>query len=198
MLYVRRVRDGVIPQVVKRGVEVPIVEHLKLEPRRPFADGWLVGIYMSADSVHVNRVPIAGEVVEQLIWNGPHMHMNQAEQVIILTQLIPGWVSLKKLLGLPPYDLEHKTDFILKSARETLVIEDVRQTLVYVVRIADYSVGKILTWVDVGQSVETGQRLGMITYGSQTDVLFEHTPGLRIRVKPGQFVYGGETVLATY
>ena len=31
-----------------------------------------------------------------------------------------GWVTLKKLLGLPPYDLERKADFILRSARETL------------------------------------------------------------------------------
>ena len=153
---------------------------------------------MNSDSVHINRAPIAGVLRERIVFNGPHMHMTQAETKIILTQLVPGWVSLKKLLGLPPYDIEDEADFVLKSARETLVIEDVRGTDVYLVRIADYSVGKILTWVDEGEQLSTGQKVGMITHGSQTDVCFEETPGLSIKVHVGDFVYGGETVLATY
>ena len=64
--------------------------------------------------------------------------------------------------------------------------------------IADYYVGKILTWVDEGQKVARGQKLGMITWGSQTDVLFEETPGMKVLVRPGEYAYGGETVIATY
>jgi len=124
--------------------------------------------------------------------------MTEAERKIILTQLIPGWTSVKKLLGLPPYDIEDRADYILKSARETLLLKDARGADVYVVRIADYSVGKILTWVHEGDQVMTGQRMGMITWGSQTDIFFEETPGLSIGVGVGDFVHGGETVLATY
>jgi len=198
VLYVKKVTEGVVPEVIKRGVPVPIVEHLKGEPRRPIRDGYLIGIYMSSDSVHINRAPIEGVVRERRVYNGPHMHMTQAETRIILTQLVPGWVSVKKLLGMPPYDIEERADFVLKSARETLVLEDVRDTYVYVVRIADYTVGKILTWVDEGEQLSTGQKLGMITHGSQTDLLLETTPGLEIRARPGEFVYAGETVVATY
>jgi phosphatidylserine decarboxylase len=198
VLYVRRVEEGIIPEVVKQGVSVPLVDHLKTELATPFPDGTLVGIYMAGDGVHVNRVPVSGLVIEQFVFNGPHMDMSAAERTVLLTQLVPGWVSLKKLLGWPPYDLEGKADFILKSARETLVIRDVRGAHVYVVRIADYAVGKILTWVRLGEQVATGQRLGMIAGGSQTDIFIEDTPGLTPQARVGQYVYGGETVLATY
>ncbi len=198
VLYVRRVEAGTIPQVVKRGVAVPLADHLKLPAEELPAAGWLVGVYMNLDSVHVNRVPLGGKLVAQHIWNGPHMDMSDAEPKIILGGLIPGWVSGKKLVGLPPFDIEDDADFVLKSARETLIVEDVRGARHYVVRIADFYVGKILTWVDVGQEVATGERLGMITWGSQTDVFIEDSPGVEMQVSVGDFVYGGETVLATY
>lgn len=198
VLYVRKVTAGVIPEVVKRGVPVAMYRHMKTDSARVFADGWLIGIYMNGDSVHINRVPIAGVVTERIVFNGPHMDMTEAERTIMLTQLIPGWVAVKKLFGFRPYDIEDSADFVLKSARETLVFEDVRGADVYVTRIADYAVGKILTWVHEGEPVETGQRMGMITWGSQTDVYFESTPGTEIAVSVGQFVYGGETILATY
>jgi len=198
VLYVRRVEDGIVPEIVKRGVPVPLTRHLKTDPERSFAPGWLIGIYMNGDGVHVNRVPIAGVIEKRIIFNGPHMDMTAAETTIIMTQLVPGWVSFKKMLGWPPYEIEDDAEFVLKSARETMVIRDVRGASVYVARIADYSVGKILTWVHEGEQVETGQKLGMITWGSQTDLYIEETPGTRVRVVPGEFVYGAETVIATY
>jgi phosphatidylserine decarboxylase len=198
VIYVRRVEDGVAPEIVKRGVPVPLERHARLEGERSFPDGWLVGIYMNTDGVHVNRAPLAGRVSERRIWNGPHMDMSAAERTIVLTQLLPGWVTLKKLLGLPPYEIENTADFVLKSARETLVLRDRRDTDVLVVRIADFSVGKILTWVREGEEVALGQRLGMITWGSQTDVFFADTPGTTPRARVGSYVYAGESVLATW
>jgi phosphatidylserine decarboxylase len=198
VLYVRRVRAGTVPEVVKRGVAVPLVEHLKLDPARALGDGWLVGIYMNTFGVHVNRVPNHGRLVEQIVWNGPHMDMTEAETTIILTGMVPGLVTLKKVLGLPPYDTADEADFVLQSARETLAIEDERGARIYVVRIADYYVGKILTWVGVGDAVERGQRLGLISWGSQTDVFIEDSPGLAVTARVGEYVYGGESLLATY
>ncbi len=198
VLYVKRVDGGVVPDMVKRGVAVPLHTHLKTDAEVSFATGTLVGIYMSSDSVHVNRVPISGLVKERIIFNGPHMDMSAAERTIILTQLVPGLVSFKKALGITPYDIADQADFILKSARETLVLEDLRGTRVYIARIADYAVGKILTWVREGERVEIGQKLGMITWGSQTDIFFEDSPGIGIEVEVGDFVYAGESILATY
>ena len=198
VLYVRKIRDGVIPQVIKTGVPVPIVDHLKGEPLRPFADGYLIGIYMNTQGVHINRMPANGTVERQIIFNGPHMDMTGAELKIISAQMIPGLVTIRKLFGMAPYDIEEEADYILKSARETLAVRDERGAYLYIVRIADYYVGKILTWVSEGEAVARGQKLGMITWGSQTDLFIEETPGLVVTVDVGDYVYGGETVVATY
>ena len=198
VLYVRRVESGEIPEVVKRGVAVPLATHLRLERAPEFPAGWLVGIYMNTDGVHVNRSPVTGTLEERFVWNGPHLEMSEVERTVILSQLVPGWLSIRKLLGVPPYDIENEADFILKSARETLRIRDDRDTDVYVVRIADYTVGRILTWVAPGESLARGQRIGMITWGSQTDVFFADSGSTRPRAAVGDYVYGGETVLATH
>jgi phosphatidylserine decarboxylase len=198
VLYVRRIEDGEIPEVVKRGVAVPLATHLRLDREPDFPPGWLVGIYMNTDGVHVNRSPVAGTLEERFVWNGPHLEMSEVERTVILSHLVPGWTSIRKLLGVPPYDIENEADFILKSARETLRIRDDRGTDVYVVRIADYTVGKILTWVAEGEPLARGQRIGMITWGSQTDVFFADTGSTRPRAAVGDYVYAGETVLATH
>ncbi|TFH50984.1 MAG: phosphatidylserine decarboxylase [Lysobacterales bacterium] len=198
VLYVTKIHDGIIPQVIKTGVPVAIVDHLKGEPLRPFKDGYLIGIYMNTQGVHINRMPNNGIVEKQTIFNGPHMDMTDAEVKIILTQMIPGKVTLRKMLGMAPYDIEDEADYVLKSARETLAVKDERGAYLYIVRIADYYVGKILTWVAEGESVARGQKLGMITWGSQTDLFIEDTPGMAVTVDVGDYVYAGETVVATY
>jgi len=198
VLYVKKVRDGVIPDIIKRGVPVPMGDHVKGELLRPFKTGYLIGIYMNTHGVHINRMPNNGTVKTQHIFNGPHMNMTRAETKIILTSLVPGLVSLQKMLGLTPYGLSEEADYVLKSARETLVIEDERGASIYIVRIADYYVGKILTWVAEGEEVGRGKKIGMISWGSQTDMFIEETPGMTIQATVGDYVYGGETVLATY
>ena len=198
VLYVRRIEDGVIPEVVKRGVPVPVVDHLKDQPIRPFKSGWLIGIYMNTHGVHVNYLPTNGILRKQYIYNGPHMDMTDAEVNIILNQMMPGMVTAKKALGMEPYALEENADFILESARETLALEDERGKYTYIVRIADYWVGKILTWVAEGDEVSRGQKLGMITWGSQTDLFIEDSPGLEIEAEVGDYLYGGVSIVATY
>jgi phosphatidylserine decarboxylase len=196
VLYVRRVEGGQVPEVVKRGVAVPLALHLRLDRETAFPAGWLIGIYMNTDGVHVNRSPVAGTLAERTVWNGPHLEMSAAERTVILTSLVPGWVSLKKLLGLPPYDIEDEADFVRASARETLRIRGEAGGDVYVLRIADYTVGKILTWAAPGDRLALGQRIGMITWGSQTDVYFPDAVARRPRVSGGEYVYAGESILA--
>jgi len=198
VLYIHEFRDGIIPQVVKRGVPVPVEDHTKAGEAHPFPDGVLIGIYMNTQGVHINRVPVDGTVSNRIIFNGPHMDMTDAETEIILKQLVPGVTTFRKLMGWPPFDLEDKSDFVLESARESLFIDSETGPDAAIVRIADYYVGKILTWVAVGDQVDKGQKLGMITWGSQTDLFLEHMPEMRMTVKVGDYVYGGETVIAEY
>jgi len=198
VLYVRRIEHGIITEITKEGVQVPVFEHLKTGPRDSDFSGYLIGIYMSTQDVHINRIPLAGRVEEIHIHNGPHMDMTEAESKIILTQLVPGWITIKKLLGMEPFDIANETDYILKSARETIRIHDIRDRSIYVIRIADYFVGKVLTWISEKQEVETGQKMGMVVWGSQTDILIADSPGLRITAEVGEHVLGGESVIATF
>lgn len=198
VLYVKNVQDGNVPEVIKKGVAIPLEGMIKAAPTELIKKGYLIGIYMSLESVHINRVPVEGTYVKQIVFNGPHMSMTEQEKTVILTSMIPGLVTVKKLFGMDPFAVEKHGDYILKSARETSVFRDSRGTLVYVIRIADFWVGKILTWIQEGQKVEKGQKMGMITWGSQVDTCFEDSPGLKINVKVGDYVYAGETILASY
>ncbi|MFT5117955.1 MAG: phosphatidylserine decarboxylase [Kiritimatiellia bacterium] len=197
VLYVKRVKNGVIPEITKRNVPIPLAQHTKLNAH-DFTDGYLIGIYMHTLGVHVNRIPNNGTVVDRYVFNGPHMDMTAAEAKIGLTQAIPWLVSLKKLFGVPPYDIEDESEYILKSARETIVLRDTRGTKIYIIRIADYYVGNIVTWVSPQQNVSRGDRMGMITWGSQTDILIPDSAELKITAKVGEYVLAGETIVATY
>jgi phosphatidylserine decarboxylase len=197
VLYVKPIVDGVLPEVVKRGVSIPLSELIKAAPASTMRRGYLIGIYMNTESVHVNRVPVDGVFHEQIVFNGPHVSMMEIDKSVILTQLVPGLVTGKKMLGVDPFSIETNGDYVLKSARETSVLKDLRGAHVYVIRIADYWVGKILTWIEEGQPVEKGERMGMITWGSQVDICFEETAGMKLHVKTGDYVYAGETILAS-
>ncbi len=198
VLYVKRIENGVVPEVVKKGVAIPLDELIKDEPSEVMEEGYLIGIYMNVETVHITRVPVDGVYTKQIVFNGPHMSMSKLEKNVILTSMVPGLVTVKKLLGLAPYSIEKDGDYILKSARETSVFKDTRDTFVYVIRIADYWVGNILTWIEQGKEVKKGEKLGTITWGSQVDICFEHSPEMKINVKVGDYVYAGETILASY
>ena len=198
VLYVKPIADGVVTEVVKRGVPIPLGELIKADPGSVMKQGVLIGIYMNTESVHINRVPVDGVFLRRIIFNGPHVSMMEMDKALILTQLVPGLATAKKLLGMDPFGVEENGDYILKSARETSILEDRRGSAVYVIRIADYWVGKILTWIEEGQTVEKGQKMGMITWGSQVDICFERTPEMVLHVEPGDYVYAGETILASH
>jgi phosphatidylserine decarboxylase len=72
------------------------------------------------------------------------------------------------------------------------------QMRVGVVQIASRLVRGIASYVHEGDSLAIGQRLGMIRFGSQVDVVIPETNGLKIVVKPNERVTAGITVLARY
>jgi len=62
-------------------------------------------------------------------------------------------------------------------------------------QIAGVLARRIVSWVSVGDTVVRGQRLGLIQFGSRCDLYLPLAT--HIRVKPGDRVAGGETVVAT-
>ena len=83
---------------------------------------------------------------------------------------------------------------VLENERATIVIE--REGLqVAVVLIASRLVRRIAARVQAGQQVALGERVGMIKFGSQVDVVLPEEAALAVEVQVGDRVRAGESVL---
>lgn len=71
-------------------------------------------------------------------------------------------------------------------------IDDGRE--IGVVQIAGLVARRIVSWVDVGQTLQTGERFGLIRFGSRVDTYLPQ--GITPQVAIGQRTVGGETVIA--
>jgi phosphatidylserine decarboxylase len=69
---------------------------------------------------------------------------------------------------------------------------------VAVIQIATRLVRRIVSYLKQGDTVEIGQRIGMIKFGSQVDMTIPELQQLEIVVKPGDAVKAGLTVIAKY
>jgi phosphatidylserine decarboxylase len=64
-----------------------------------------------------------------------------------------------------------------------------------IVQIASRLVRRIVPYVSENQDVAQGQRIGVIRFGSQVDLLLPKRAGLEVVVEVGDEVTAGETVL---
>jgi len=83
-----------------------------------------------------------------------------------------------------------------ENERLALVIETPNGGKVGLVLIAGLIARRIVTFVKEGDSVEAGQRIGLIRFGSRADIYLPDAA--RILVEIGQTAIGGETVLAEF
>lgn len=129
---------------------------------------WQVGISMVFTDVHVNRAPIQG--------------------ILTFARHIPG-----KFLSLRREEAQNLNE------RQTLIIghqnEDIQ---VMLVQIASRLVRQIVAYVEEGQIVDRGQRVGMIRFGSQVDLFLPIRKVTRPEVKIGQRLQAGVTIIARY
>ena len=63
-------------------------------------------------------------------------------------------------------------------------------------QIAGIIARRVVSRVKAGDNLEKGQKIGLIRFGSQVDIMLP--AGADIRVKPGDKVIGGETVIAEF
>lgn len=82
-----------------------------------------------------------------------------------------------------------------ENERATTVIERGGLELA-VVLIASRLVRRINSYVEEGQLVECGERIGAIRFGSQVDLVLPAEKGLVLHVQPGDRVAAGESVVA--
>jgi phosphatidylserine decarboxylase len=86
-------------------------------------------------------------------------------------------------------------EMVFENERTTLVI-DRGDLQVAVVLIASRLVRRIVSFLREGSEVAAGERIGMIRFGSQADVVLPLRDDLRIVVREGDRLLAGETAIA--
>jgi phosphatidylserine decarboxylase len=135
------------------------------DPDFPAHRAFRVSIFLSVFNVHVNRLPRSGKVVGLRYYPGIYLDARSRECVAQNEQL---WIDL--------------TD------ARTGVLVRVKQIVGAVAR-------RIVCWLKPGEEVRAGDRLGMIKFGSRTDVLVPVERVGEVLVAVGDKVQGGSTIL---
>jgi phosphatidylserine decarboxylase len=136
-----------------------------------FVDGPAVqiGIFLSIFNVHINRVPAAVRVIGLDYYPGKFLNALRPRSARENEQL-----ALRLQQTGPPY-------------RKF----EVRQ-------IAGAIARRIVCWVRPGDELDLGDQLGLIKFGSRTNLVLPKEPGLMVDVRVGQPVKAGTTVVARY
>ncbi len=127
-------------------------------------DAVQVSIFMSPLNVHVNRIPIGGEIK--------------------FLKYVPG----KYIVAFDEKSSEN-------NERKVIGIETEDGFKILVKQIAGFIARRIVCDVRKGDKVNTGQRFGMIKFGSRVDVIMPKDK-VELLVNLGQSVKAGETIIA--
>ncbi|MEM4755844.1 MAG: phosphatidylserine decarboxylase [Candidatus Woesearchaeota archaeon] len=84
----------------------------------------------------------------------------------------------------------------LQNEHNIMLFEDSHQRRVKIVQIAGFVARRIVWFVNKGDKVEQGQKVGLINLGSQVTVIIPKNTELNIKV--GERVTAGETILAVW
>ncbi|MHC4924145.1 MAG: phosphatidylserine decarboxylase [Planctomycetota bacterium] len=128
-----------------------------------------VGIFLSPLNVHVNRAPATGTVGWRKYQEGKFLKAFE-EECILQNEACAMGMECDTPGDAPPLRIV------------------VRQVVGAVAR-------RIVCPVDEGLRLEAGERYGMIKFGSRTELWVPADAGFECRVKVGDVVRGGETVL---
>jgi phosphatidylserine decarboxylase len=80
-----------------------------------------------------------------------------------------------------------------ENERSGIVLETAEQVRIVVVQVAGLIARRIVCYLRIGDSIERGQRYGLIRFGSRLDVYLPM--GTELKVKMGDKTVSGETVL---
>jgi phosphatidylserine decarboxylase len=130
--------------------------------------GTRVGIFLSVFNVHVNRSPCACRVL-----------------------------SITYKPGLFASALKHD-EASMKNESNTVVLGDAQgRPIVAVKQISGLIARRIVCTVKIGDELARGQHIGMIKFGSRTELYIARHLSPQVRVSVGQKVHGGSDIIAS-
>ena len=139
------------------------------------------------DFVGANVFPLGGYLVG-ISMNFLDVHVNRAP--------IGGKITLVKRIKGNFLTLKRK-DAVIENER-VLTVVDNGHIKVGIVQIASRLVRRIVSYFPEGHEVGRGQRIGVIRFGSQVDLIIPDLPSFRIEVKAGEKVTAGVSIIAYF
>jgi phosphatidylserine decarboxylase len=124
-----------------------------------------VSIFLSVFDVHVQNAPVAGTIIFLKYQPGQFLSALKTESARCNENMLIGIESSER-------------------PDERIAVR----------QIAGLIARRVVSWVNRGDIVTRGQRLGLIQYGSRCDLYLPLSA--QVSVKPGDKVVGGETVVA--
>jgi phosphatidylserine decarboxylase len=152
------------PKLVLSPADGKVLEVIEAKDSSSREPVWMIRIFLSVFDAHLQRSPMAGRV---------------------------GRIQYTKGKFLDARD--PKAHFENEQNRIEIESSDGAHRFV-VTQIAGLIARRIVCWVKEGQTVQAGERMGLIRFGSQVDVVLPKT--CRIKVKAGDVVRAGDGILA--
>jgi len=135
------------------------------EPDFPGGRAFRVGIFLSVFDVHVNRAACAGRVTRLLYFPGQFVNALRPVSAAVNEQL---WIDMVESGGGRPLRIKQVAGAIAR---------------------------RIVCHLKPGDELARGERIGMIKYGSRTELLLPAGERYDVAVQIGQKVHGGSTIL---
>ncbi len=137
-----------------------------IEGKDPIDAGpvWVIRIFLSVFDPHLQRSPVAGTVRRIEYKRGKFLDARDPQA---------------------PFENEQNRIEIESAGAPMRLV---------VTQIAGLVARRIICWVKEGQTIEAGQRIGLIRFGSQVDVVLPKS--CSVQVKAGDVITAGDTVLA--
>jgi phosphatidylserine decarboxylase len=127
-----------------------------------------IGIFLSVFNVHVNRIPRSGTVTRLQYFPGQFFDARRAEARTDNEQL---WIDFRDAGTQLPIRVKQISGLIAR---------------------------RIVCWLKVGDELRAGDRIGMIKFGSRTEVYLPTEQPVEVAVRVGESVQGGATVLLRF
>jgi phosphatidylserine decarboxylase len=138
------------------------------DPDFPGGRAWRISIFLSIFSVHINRIPRSGRVLDLRYFPGKFADARSRDCHVDNEQF---W-----------------TDFEDAATGRMIRVK----------QIAGVAARRIVCNLRRGEEVRVGERFGMIKFGSRTDLLLPVDLGKEVLVNVGDPVRGGSTVLLRF
>lgn len=138
------------------------------------------------DFIQAGVLPQGGYLIG-IAMNFLDVHVNRAP--------ISGRISLLKYIKGTFLSLK-KEEAVVQNERNLIIIDNEHFKL-GIVQIASRLVRKIVPYIQEGQEIQKGKRIGVIHFGSQVDLILSDLPSIHIKVTPGERVKAGLSIIAT-